>query len=276
MDGRWHTSGPHMPERIRSALRGTKRRTGSARAVGVGVGLVVAVLIVAVASSTLLAPDKQGSSPSGAGAAIEGPVNFPETSASSPAPSASRPSPSTSPSKKPSASPTKSTGEPKGNDEDENKDKDEGEAASEPDFPGAGTYDIEPAHTGLCLGIGPELNNPDDRTVLVQDSCSQAKPSLTMVKVSEDVVRFTLYFSAEDWSACLVADTPGDLYSAGDCNGGSAQTYTLVPAGSGRYLIKSKATGKCMDFPWYRNTEGAQVGGATCSTGSASQRFAFS
>ena len=270
MDGRWRTSGPHMPERIRSALRGTRRRTGSARAVGVGVGVVVAVLIVTVAAATLLAPDKKESPPSGAGAAIEAPVTFPEATASSPAPSVSSPSPSQSPSKKPSASPTKSTGEPKG----EEKDEEDGEAASGSSFPGGGTYDIEPAHTGLCLGIGPEINNPG-RTVLVQDSCSQAKPSLTMVKVSDDVVRFTLYFSAEDWSACVGADDPGDLYAARDCNGGSAQTYTLVPAGGGRYLIKSKATGKCMDFPWYRNTEGAQVGGATCSTGSASQRFAF-
>lgn len=271
MDGRWRSSGPHMPERIRSALRGTRRRTGSARAVGVGVGVVVAVLIVAVASSTLLAPDQEGSSPSGAGAAIEVPVGFPELSASSPAPSGSSPSPSKSPSGKPSASPSKSTGEPKG----EDKEGDDGGAASGPSFPGGGTYDIQPAHTGLCLGIGPEINNPRDRPVLVQDSCGQAKPSLTMVKVSDDVVRFTLYFSAEDWTACLVADTPGDLYAAGECNGGSAQTYTLVPAGSGRYLVKSKATGKCMDFPWYRDTEGAQVAGAACSTGSASQRFAF-
>lgn len=269
MDGRWRTSGPHMPERIRSAVRRTKRRTGSGRTVGVGVGVVVAVLIVAVASSTLLAPDPKGSSPSGAGAAIEAPVNLPETTPSSPAPSASSPSPSKSPSKKPSASPSKSTGEPKGEDKD-----DDGEAASGPSYPGGGTYDVQPAHTGLCLGIGPEIDNPG-RDVLVQDSCGQASPSLTMVKVDDDTVRFGLYFSAEDWSACLVADTPGDLYAAGECNGGSAQTYTLVPASGGRYLIKSNATGKCMDFPWYRNTEGAQVAGASCSTGSSSQRFAF-
>ncbi|MEV0646874.1 RICIN domain-containing protein [Phytomonospora sp. NPDC050363] len=146
---------------------------------------------------------------------------------------------------------------------------------SSPKFPAGGTYDIKPAHTGLCLGIGPEIGN-EGRTVLVQDSCSQAKPSLTVVKAGEDLVRFTLYFAAEDWSACIGADSPGELYAAQDCNGGSLQTFKLVPAGSGRYLIKSAANGTCMDFPWYRGTEGAQVGGASCSSGSSSQRFAFS
>ncbi|GIG65913.1 hypothetical protein Pen01_22080 [Phytomonospora endophytica] len=113
--------------------------------------------------------------------------------------------------------------------------------------------------------------------MLVQDSCSQAKPSLTVAKVDDDTVRFTLYFAAEDWSACVGADEDhGELFAARGCDGGSRQTFTLVPAGSGRYLIKSNAYGTCMDFPWYRNTEGAQVGGAACSTGAASQRFAFS
>ncbi|GLZ76500.1 hypothetical protein Afil01_13070 [Actinorhabdospora filicis] len=267
MDGRWRGGGPHMPDLLRRAFRGGRRRAGSARAVALTAGLVAVVLIVAVVAATVL-PDADPAPPAGAGAAETGSgTPSPPTPGSSPSasPSASPPaSPSTSPSasKKPDPGPTGKKEEEK-----------QGEAASGPSYPDGGTYRIRTGHTGLCLGFGPEPGN-EGRTVLVQDDCSHAGPALSMTKLSSEKVRFTMYWADSGWSACLGQDSPGELYSSRGCDGGGLQTFLLVPAGDA-YLIKSQATGECMDFPWDGRDKGAQAGAQPCASGSSSQRFSF-
>lgn len=260
MDGRWRGGGPHMPELLRRAFRGGRKRAGSARAVALTAGLVALVLIAAVAASVLLShkgPDP--ARPAAAETITSAPSDsFSPSSPSSPAPSSS---PSTSPSEsKKEPAPTKSTG-------------DKGAAASGPSYPDGGTYRIRTGHTGLCLGFGPEPGNTA-RTVLVQDDCAHAGPSLTMRKVSSDQVRFTTYWAKDKWTACLGQDSPGELYASRECDGGGLQSFVLVPAGDA-YLIKSQATGQCVDFPWDGRDKGAQAAAQPCASGSPSQRFSF-
>lgn len=269
MDGRWRGGGPHMPDLLRRAFRGGRRRAGSARAVAVTAGLVAVVLTVAVVASVLLSGEGPAPAP-GAGAA-----ESPRVTAAPPTASASPSSPA-SPSASPPASASPSAPRESKKPDPATGSKDDGrtgEAASGPSYPDGGTYRIRTGHTGLCLGFGPEPGN-ESRTVLVQDDCAHAGPALKMAKLAADRVRFTMYWADSGWSACLGQDSPGELYAARGCDGGGLQTFVLVPAGDA-YLIKSTATGECMDFPWDGGDRGAQAGAQPCAPGSSSQRFSF-
>ncbi|MEV4626409.1 RICIN domain-containing protein [Micromonospora sp. NPDC049523] len=97
----------------------------------------------------------------------------------------------------------------------------------------AGVYRIRPAHTGLCVGEGPELYKSSGRTVLGQQNCGSAGPPTILEQVSGSVYRIKLDHPTHG-TGCATVDegAAGDGLLLAGANCGASrkdQQFTLEP-----------------------------------------------
>ncbi|MCW3816459.1 hypothetical protein ONA91_18595 [Micromonospora sp. DR5-3] len=241
-------------------------RTGWASRVLSGVlVLVMATIAVAVIARALRdSPETAADS----GSKAELPVDEPETLPAA-VPSVAV-SPSASPSRSAAPRPRPSTGGPS-----PTKAATGGPAAG----PAVGPVRLRVAHTGLCVGEGPELYKPSGRIVLGQHSCASAAPPIILERVSGNVYRIKLDHP-QYGIGCATIDYGGRgdgvLLTGDDCSSGRAdQTFTFEPltGPAGGYRVRS-VPGKdyCIGVYGEHRDVGAQLIQTPC-TGSLAQTF---
>ncbi|MFD2763568.1 helix-turn-helix domain-containing protein [Micromonospora eburnea] len=238
-------------------------RTGWASRVLSGVlVLVMAAIAVAVVARALR--DSPGTAV-GSGGPTESPVEefdprpLPAALPSSvPSPSASRsavPRPRPSASTNTSASTKPATG------------------TTAPAGPATGPVRLRVAHTGMCVGEGPELYKPSGRIVLGQHPCASASPPVIIEQVSGKVYRIKLD-SPENGIGCATIDLGGrvdGLLLSGDVCGADRadQKFTFEPltGAAGRYRVRS-VPGKayCIGVYGEHRDAGAQLIQSPCSS----------
>ncbi|WP_460806205.1 helix-turn-helix domain-containing protein [Micromonospora zhanjiangensis] len=102
--------------------------------------------------------------------------------------------------------------------------------------PLAGPYRIHLAHTGLCVGEGPELYTAKPRTVLGQHTCSTAGPPTSLEHVSGNIYRIKLDHPQYGIGCATVdygAQGDGLLIAGDDCGKDrNDQKFSLEPVKS--------------------------------------------
>jgi hypothetical protein len=145
--------------------------------------------------------------------------------------------------------------------------------------PAVGPVRLRVAHTGLCVGEGPELYKPSGRIVLGQHSCASASPPIILEQVSGKVYRIKLDHP-QYGIGCATIDHGGRgdgyLLTGDDCGPGRAdQTFTFEPltGPAGGYRVRS-VPGKdyCIGVYGDHRDVGAQLIQTSCS-GSLAQTF---
>jgi hypothetical protein len=133
----------------------------------------------------------------------------------------------------------------------------------------SGRYVIHLAHTGLCLGEGPELFVNSGRTVLGQHTCGSALPQFTIEPVATNVYRILVTDS--DGTGCADVDyqgnTEGLLLAAQACNGAADQRFTLEPVTTpaAGYRLRSVAGSRyCIGVLEQKSERGVQIMQDTC------------
>ncbi|MGH8876726.1 MAG: hypothetical protein ACRD0P_05185 [Stackebrandtia sp.] len=146
-------------------------------------------------------------------------------------------------------------------------------------FPVTGSYRVTVAHTGLCLGEGPEHGN-EDRNVLVQQKCDASTAGLTFLPGRGDTTGIEVDNAPANWANCLTADPPGDehgfLFGASDCfdaKSAKLRTFTLKPYGAGLFRILVTDSGLCMGIKGQGRQAGVQADMTECVAGQGSQLF---
>lgn len=145
----------------------------------------------------------------------------------------------------------------------------------------AGVYAIRPAHTSLCIGEGPELYKPSQRTVLGQQSCEQAGPPTILERVSGSTYRIKLDHPTYGIGCATVdGEAAGDGFLLAGANCGASrkdQQFTLEPVTTpaiGHRVRSVAGSGFCIGV--YRGSRdvGAQLIQTRCD-GGRHQVFVF-
>ncbi|MFC4046915.1 tetratricopeptide repeat protein [Dactylosporangium siamense] len=133
----------------------------------------------------------------------------------------------------------------------------------------AGRYVIHVAHTGLCLGEGPELFVNSGRTVLGQHTCGSSLPQFTIEPVASNVYRILV--AGRDGTGCADVDYQGTeeglLLAAQTCTGAADQRFTLEPVTTpaAGYRLRSVAGSKfCIGVLEQKQERGVQIMQDTC------------
>jgi hypothetical protein len=143
------------------------------------------------------------------------------------------------------------------------------------DTPPTGRARVRLAHTGLCVGEGPEKFVPDARIVLGQQDCATASPPMSVEAVDRGY-RLLLH-SAEHGEGCVTVDYGGtaiEVLLAGDhCEPGRPDqqfTFEPVTAPVRGYLLRSAAGAKWCIGVFKGSTEaGVQLIQDPCDGGAA-------
>ncbi|MFD0206848.1 MULTISPECIES: XRE family transcriptional regulator [Saccharothrix] len=143
--------------------------------------------------------------------------------------------------------------------------------------PKDGVQRIRLAHSGLCVGEGPEPANPD-RIVLGQYDCAAATPPTGLERLADGTYRIKLH-NVEHGLGCATVDYGGSgngLLLAGDyCDENRPeQRFTLEPANGGYRLRSVPGAASCIGILGGRTGSGVQLIQNPCD-GQASQSFVF-
>ncbi|HZE40958.1 MAG TPA: hypothetical protein VE172_19335 [Stackebrandtia sp.] len=146
--------------------------------------------------------------------------------------------------------------------------------AAVPDPPPSGRYYIKAVHSGLCLGIGPEIKNdrPTPKRVLVQDKCSKAKPVMGLTN-DNGVYRINAYDPAQgtDCIRADKADAHGYVLTPSPCADDPRQMFFLEKT-SGEYQVSfSSQQDVCVGIMNGADAPGTQALTGPC--GDSGQRF---
>ncbi|MEV0703204.1 helix-turn-helix domain-containing protein [Saccharopolyspora sp. NPDC050389] len=145
--------------------------------------------------------------------------------------------------------------------------------------PLASVQRIRLAHTGLCLGEGPEKFTASGRDVLGQHDCASAGPPVGVEADPDGSFRLLLH-SPENGPGCVTTDYGGSdaevLLAGHECEDGRPdQRYTFEPVGSpaNGYRIHSVPAPKwCIGVFQHRTEPGVQLIQDRCD-GSLAQIF---
>ncbi|GAA0907366.1 hypothetical protein GCM10009557_82220 [Virgisporangium ochraceum] len=137
---------------------------------------------------------------------------------------------------------------------------------------GSGRYLIHAGHTGMCLGLGPELFKNTGRTVLGQHPCGSNLPQLTLEPVATNTYRIKVTDS--DGTGCADVDyagtTEGLLLAPQACNDKTDQRFTFEPvtAPVAGYRLRSVAGSRfCIGVLEGKQQSGVQIMQDTCRNG---------
>jgi hypothetical protein len=138
--------------------------------------------------------------------------------------------------------------------------------------PKEGVQRIRLAHTGLCVGEGPEKFAGSGRTVLGQHDCATASPPTELERLPDGTYRIKLH-NAEYGLGCATVDYGGThdgvLLAGADCGTNRAdQKFTLEPVSSG-YILRSVPGARfCIGVYRASRETGVQLIQDLCSSGS--------
>ncbi|MFE9746335.1 hypothetical protein ACFYOT_15640 [Saccharothrix saharensis] len=143
--------------------------------------------------------------------------------------------------------------------------------------PRNGIQKIRLAHSGLCVGEGPQRSN-ENRIVLGQHDCATATPPTELDRLADGTYRIKLH-NAEYGVGCATVDYGGahdGLLLAGDSCGPDRadQKFTLEPANGGYRLRSVPGAAYCVGTLSGRTDPGVQLIQSSCN-GRADQLFVF-
>ncbi|WP_203897157.1 RICIN domain-containing protein [Virgisporangium aliadipatigenens] len=135
-----------------------------------------------------------------------------------------------------------------------------------------GRYLIRPAHTGLCIGEGPELFKNTGRTVLGQHACANVTPATRLEPTGTNVYRILLEGSGVGPCASVDYDGTYDglLLAGRACNNQPNQRFTLEPVSApavGYRLRSVSGPQYCIGVLEGKKQDGVQIMQANCSGG---------
>ncbi|MEV4758848.1 hypothetical protein AB0J86_27645 [Micromonospora sp. NPDC049559] len=138
----------------------------------------------------------------------------------------------------------------------------------------SGRYRLRLAHTGMCVGEGPELYKTSGREVLGQHPCAEAAPPISLERVSGNVYRIQLHHP-QYGLGCATIDAGGRydglLLAGDDCDGGREdQKYLVEPVSSPAtgYRIRSvPGSAYCIGVYQGSTAPGVQLISTRCSGG---------
>lgn len=135
-----------------------------------------------------------------------------------------------------------------------------------------GRYYIHPGHTGMCLGLGPELFKNTGRTVMGQHPCGSSIPQLTLEQVAGNTYR--LLVTGSGGTGCADVDyagtTEGLLLAPQTCNGKPDQRFIFeqVTSPVPGYRLRSVAGSQfCIGVLQAKRESGVQIMQDTCKGG---------
>ncbi|MGH8875923.1 MAG: hypothetical protein ACRD0P_01035 [Stackebrandtia sp.] len=148
---------------------------------------------------------------------------------------------------------------------------------SKPDasYPKEGEYEIQVQHSGFC--VGTDKQDGEDREVLVQQSCKDVVPKITLKTTPVNgVYTVGLSYEKENFDACLAADSEkvGDLLGPQQCSKGKDQQFSLEAAGDKSFNLLTSG-GKCVGVPEGSADSGAMFAVSKCEKSAAYQRLKF-
>jgi hypothetical protein len=136
----------------------------------------------------------------------------------------------------------------------------------------AGRYLIHAGHTGMCLGLGPELFRNTGRTVMGQHPCGSGLPQLSLEPVT--ATSYRLLVTDAGGTGCADVDyagtTEGLLLAPQTCNDKADQRFTFEPVTSPvpGYRLRSLAGSRyCIGVLEGRRQSGVQIMQDTCRGG---------
>jgi hypothetical protein len=142
----------------------------------------------------------------------------------------------------------------------------------------SGRYLIHLAHTGMCVGLGPELFKNTGRTVLGQHACGSGLPQLSLEPAATNTYRILV--TDEGGSGCADVDyagtTEGLLLAPQECADGHADqrfTFEAVTTPVAGYRLRSVAGSRwCIGALEGKRENGVQLMQVDCN-GGADQVF---
>jgi hypothetical protein len=137
-----------------------------------------------------------------------------------------------------------------------------------------GAQQIRVAHTGLCLGEGPEKFKDTGREVVGQHECASAGPPISIEKVPNDRYQLVLHHPTHG-PGCLTVDGGGayteTLLAGAQCEPGRPDqefTFEQVTSPAEGYRLHSVAGAKWCVGVYLRSTEpGVQLIQNPCDNG---------
>ncbi|GIJ45249.1 hypothetical protein Val02_21350 [Virgisporangium aliadipatigenens] len=145
-----------------------------------------------------------------------------------------------------------------------------------------GVYRIRTAHSGLCVGEGPESGRHNARTVLGQHPCASASPPLRVEPVAQGGYRILLERGGNR-TACVTVDyggvAPGLAFAARECGDGRPDqrfTFEAVNAPAAGYRLRSVSGARyCVGVRDGSGQSGVPLVQADCNPRATHQVFAL-
>ncbi len=134
-----------------------------------------------------------------------------------------------------------------------------------------GRIQLRLAHTGMCVGEGPELFKSTGRTVLGQHSCASASPPVILAPIAGTTVRIKL--DSPDYGiGCATVDYGGTgdglLLAGRPCDDARAdQKFTLEAVSTGYRLHSVPGGGFCIGVYLASRDPGVQLIQTGCDGG---------
>ncbi|WP_158846576.1 helix-turn-helix domain-containing protein [Saccharothrix deserti] len=147
-----------------------------------------------------------------------------------------------------------------------------------PGSPRNGVQPIRVAHTGFCIGEGPQMFTDQNKIVLGQHNCATATPPTELVRQGDGSYLIKLH-NAQYGIGCATMDyggTDSDVLLAGDnCDASRTdQRFTLEPATGGFRLRSVPGAAYCIGVLEGSTDPGVQLIQRPCS-GKAHEVFIF-
>ncbi len=141
----------------------------------------------------------------------------------------------------------------------------------------SGRYFIHAGHTGMCLGLGPELFVNSGRTVMGQHPCGSSIPQMRLEPATGST--YKLLVTDSDGTGCADVDyagtTEGLLLAPQTCNDKPDQRFTFEPVTDpvAGYRLRSVAGSRfCIGVLEGKTQKGVQIMQDNCK-GDASEVF---
>ncbi|XVV04958.1 RICIN domain-containing protein [Actinosynnema sp. CA-248983] len=136
--------------------------------------------------------------------------------------------------------------------------------------PRDGIQRLRLAHTGLCVGEGPERGNTQPRIVLGQYDCATATPPTELERLADGSFRIKLH-NVDNGVGCATVDYRGTdvgvLIAGDDCADRADQRFTLEPVAAGYRLRSVPGARYCIGVYGGSRSAGAQLIQDPCDGG---------
>jgi Ricin-type beta-trefoil lectin domain len=126
----------------------------------------------------------------------------------------------------------------------------------------AGAYVLRNVSTGQCLDVPRQSKRP--KTPLWEWTCNGTVAQAWMLERSGEDNAVRLRSAASDKCIELPDRRPYVTIWQNDCSKTPEQSFSLIPAGTGTYNLRSRASNHCLDIRPALDVKGAEVDQTPC------------